>query len=103
MTDNSAANKNYRLYYNQDGTPKFYTMEDLPGDYILVDHPTFESGRYDIVVRSGKIHRLGDIGVSRYVQVSRPTVTSIITDPDDITLVTVQDQPHIFWDYRSEE
>lgn len=103
MTDNSAANKNYRLYYNPDGTPKFYTMEDLPGDYISVDHPTFESGRYDIVVRGGKIHRLGDTGVSRYVQVVRPTTASVATDPSDITLVTTQDHPHIFWDYRSEE
>ena len=103
MTDNSAANKNYRLYYNPDGTPRFYTMEDLPGDYIPVDHPTFEGGRYDIVVRGGKIHRLGDTGVSRYVQVARPTTASVATDPDDITLVTTQDHSHIFWDYHSEE
>lgn len=102
MTDNSVANNNYRLYYNQDGTPRFYSMEDVAGDYILVDRPTFESGRYDITVKDGKIQNLSQPVSRRYVIVNEPTETSISCDLYDITLITTTESEHIFWDHRSE-
>lgn len=102
MIDNSTSNKNYRLYYNQDGTPRFYSMENVPGDYILVDRPTFECGRYDITVKDGKIQNLSQPTLSRYVIVNESTETSISCDPYDITLITTTESEHIFWDHRSE-
>ena len=31
----------YRCYYLDDGTVDFYTMEDLPGNYIEVEQPVY--------------------------------------------------------------
>jgi hypothetical protein len=44
------ATSQYRLYYNSDGTPRFYSMEEHDIPFIEVDLQTFETGRYDIVV-----------------------------------------------------
>lgn len=46
----------YRLYYNpEDGTPVCYSMEDVPGTFIVVDRQTYAEMRYDIIVRNEKI------------------------------------------------
>jgi hypothetical protein len=103
MTVNSVTNSKYRLYYNDDGTPKFYTMEDLPGQYIAVDLETFERGRYDIVVKNLKVLSLSDIGTFRYVAVDAKTTNSICSDASDITILVSEDTPHIFWDYINEQ
>ena len=51
----------YRLYYNKEtGEPLFYSMEDLDGDYIKVTQEQHSRGRYDILVRKGKIVRQND-------------------------------------------
>lgn len=48
----------FRLYYNpENGDPLHYSMEDLPGTFIVVDSQTFNELRFDIVVRDGKIIR----------------------------------------------
>lgn len=102
MTSNSITDSRYRLYYNTDGTPRFYTMEDLEGDWISVDHQTFEQGRYDIIVKLGRIVSLSDSGTSRYVRVDQATPNSVACEPDDITIIVSEQQPHNLWDYRSE-
>ena len=35
------ASVTYRCYYLDDGTVDFYTMEDIPGNYIEVDQKTY--------------------------------------------------------------
>lgn len=45
----------FRLYYDSHGNVIYYSMEDLPGDYIIVDRLTFDQARFDIKVRDGKI------------------------------------------------
>jgi sugar lactone lactonase YvrE len=77
-------------------------MEDLDGDYLSVDHQTFEQGRYDIVVKFGRIVSLSDSGTSRYVRVDQATPNSVQCDPDDITIVVTDQLAHNLWDYRSE-
>lgn len=48
----------YRLYYNEDGTVRCYSMEDLDGDFIVVDQHTYNQFRTDLLVRDGKIIRI---------------------------------------------
>lgn len=49
----------FRLYYDpEDGRVLFYSMEDLPGDYLVIDRHTFEMHRFDVKVRDGKIIRV---------------------------------------------
>lgn len=100
--NNSVKNGKYRLYYNSDGSPSFYTMEDLPGNWIGIDHQTFEQGRYDIVVRNKKIVSLSEMGISRYVRSDSETATAVRCDPYDITIISDTD-PYIIWDYVSDE
>jgi len=46
----------FRLYYDpEDGRVLFYSMEDVPGEYIIVDRHTFEMHRFDVKVRDGVI------------------------------------------------
>lgn len=51
----SEIKQEFRLYYDEDGHVLYYSMEDLPGNYIVVSRHTFEEHRFDIRVRDGKI------------------------------------------------
>ena len=48
----------YRLYYNQDGTVRCYSMEDIDGDFIVIDQHTYNQFRTDLLVKDGKIIRI---------------------------------------------
>ena len=45
----------YRLYYNEDGTPREYVRQELEGDYIVITKQEFFEGRMDILVKDGKL------------------------------------------------
>jgi hypothetical protein len=45
----------YRLYYNDDATPKCYSMEDLPGKYIKVDCETFALKPWNVRVVNDRL------------------------------------------------
>ena len=47
----------FRLYHDSNGNPLFYSMEDLPGQYISVDKTVYEQGRYDFKIVNGEIVR----------------------------------------------
>ena len=48
----------YRLYYNDDGTPICYTMEDLSGKYIEVDQETYALADYSVRVVDEKLIKI---------------------------------------------
>lgn len=51
----------YRLYYDiETGEPRFYTMEELPGEYIKVDANIYSIGDYNIRIVNGQIQSLND-------------------------------------------
>ena len=45
----------FRLYYNDDGTPICYSMEELPHNYIELDATTYHRRLSNIRVVDGKI------------------------------------------------
>lgn len=77
-------------------------MEELEGDFIYVDHATFEAGRYDVVVKNGRLKSLSEIGVAKYHCVTQSTDTTVQCDPSDILLVTTEDNYNL-WDYRTSD
>ena len=53
----------YRLYYDDLGNPLFFSMEDLPGNYIDIDRDTFHKSPPNIQVKDGKLidYSLGNL------------------------------------------
>ena len=91
----------YRLYYDEQGRPITWTMEDLPGNYIDVDLELYrEQPRY-IVIRNGKIVR---VDPEYTVPKLRPsTVEGTPCHPADVAVVVSPEQPHTKWRYGLNE
>lgn len=74
----------YRLYYDEQGYLLFYSMEDVPGKYIEIDHEIFTAGSPRIRVIDGKIHYVNTNVVTKLV----PSTEGQACDPRDVTVVT---------------
>ena len=48
----------YRLYYNDQGEPLFYSMDDLPGTYISIDADAFARSATNVVVQDSKLFEI---------------------------------------------
>jgi hypothetical protein len=57
----------FRLYYNQDGSPLHYTMEDLPGNWVEIDRETYVAADPWVKVVDGKIKKLNRLSVQKLV------------------------------------
>ena len=85
----------YRLYHNTDGTARFYTMEDLPGEYILVDRETYVADCRHVRVAQGK---LIFVAPTRTVKLLRPgTDAGTACHPRNVAVVVSVDQSHTKW------
>ena len=84
----------FRLYYNEDGTPIVYSMEELPHAYIEVDAQTYHIGNTNVRVVGGKlVFKQPAIIVNKL----QPADSGTACDPRDICVVVSADQPHTKW------
>lgn len=91
----------YRLYHNEDGTPKCYSMEELPDKYVEVDAETFARRPWNVRVVDGKLHV-----VQPPVTVKKLTPnqnSGILCHPDDVCLVVDSAQSHTLWNIKTHE
>lgn len=92
----------YRLYYTDSGNLLFYSMEDLPGNYIEIDQETFARGSLHVRVQDGKIIALPRRQITKLVPVSDST-DGVACDPSNVAVVVDVTQPHTKWSLKTYE
>ena len=89
----------YRLYYNQDGSVKCYSMEELDGDYIVIDKDTYNQFRTDIVVKNNKIIRLTN---NASWKLCPSTIETYGCYPSNVSIVVENDYPQPqYWSVKT--
>jgi hypothetical protein len=90
----------YRIYYDDDGRPTCYTVDDLPGNYIEVDVETYVNSNRNIRIVDGKIEK-----ISQPVMVAKltPAESGVSCHPDNVAVVVDSAQPHTKWSLKHHE
>jgi hypothetical protein len=88
----------YRLYYNAEGEPITYSMEDLPGTYIEVDTDMFARRPSNVRVRDGRL-----IVLKSVVRKLMPSDTGIACHPNNVAIVVPETEPHQRWSMKTYE
>ena len=84
----------YRLYYKDNGSPIIYSMENLPGNYIEVDQPTYVLAPFNVRVIDGKLVYIKPVVTVKKLQ---PSIDGTACNPHDVCIVVDIDQPHTKW------
>jgi len=86
LPEQNISQPEYRLYYDpESGAPLFYSMDNEPGTYIVVDKKTYNQGNYHCRVEKGKMINLSIIG--NYHKLV-PAGTGVTTHIDNIMILT---------------
>jgi hypothetical protein len=84
----------YRLYYNNDGTPIIYSMEQLSDNYIEVDQQTYVLAPFNVRVVDGKLTYIKPVITVKKLQ---PSTQGTTCDPSDVCVVVTGNQPYTKW------
>jgi hypothetical protein len=90
----------YRLYYNADGSPRVYTMEDLSGDWIEVSQQIYVTAPWNVRVVDGE---LKIIPVVEACHKLRPGDHGVACDPRDVCVIVSDSLPKTYWSLKSHE
>ena len=85
----------YKLYYNDDGSPIIYSMEELPGNYIEVDQETYVLAPFNVRVVDDKLVYIKPVITIKKLQPTGPNGTAC--DPRDVCVVVDPTQPYTKW------
>jgi len=88
----------YRAYYNNQGWVECYTMEDLPGNYIDIDQPTYVASPYARVLNGKLIIVKPANTLTKLV----PSMIGTPCDPSDVCIVSSA-IPNIKWSLKTNE
>jgi hypothetical protein len=89
----------YRLYYDENGFPLFFSTEDLPGNYVVVDQEMYLGGPAHIRVVKGKLKVYQTTFGKKLV----PSEQGQACDPRDICVIVSTDRPHTKWNLKHQE
>lgn len=90
----------YRLYYNDQGLPLFYSMEDKPGNYIDIDQATFNRASSQVRIVNGQLVSTAVHKISRKLI---PSTQGVACDPRDVCVVVDPAQTHTKWTIKTYE
>lgn len=89
----------YRLYYDDQGFPLFYSTENVEGRYVVVDKDTYLCPPKHVRVIDGKLKVIKTIFGKKLA----PRDTGQSCHPHDVAIVVGPDQDHVKWDIKHEE
>jgi len=90
----------YRLYYDADGCPVVYTMEDLPGTWIEVSQQIYITSPWNVRVTDGKLQIIPQVKTCHKL---RPSDRGTACDPRDVCVTVRDTQPRTYWDSKTHE
>lgn len=86
----------YRLYYDENGRALFYSMEDIPGNYIEITQEQYAASDPMVRVINGKI-----VPIKRYSTGKlTPSDTGTPCHPDNVAIVVTVEEQHQCWSQR---
>lgn len=91
----------YRLYHDEQGRVLFYSMEDLPGQWIAVDAETYALASHQVRVVNGQLMPISPVAQVKKLRPSSSLGTCC--DPRDICLIVDQSRPHVKWSMTPDE
>lgn len=90
----------FRLYYNDDGTPVCYSMDELPHAYVDIEPEVFHQNNLNVRVVDGKLIFKRPKTVIKKL---RPADNGTACDPRDVCVVVAADQPNQKWTIANNE
>ena len=86
----------YRLYYDDQGYLLFYSMENVPGNYIEIDHETFSAGSPRVRVVDGQLLHIKTNAISKLV----PSSQGQACDIRDVAVIS-NDKHTQYWKLKA--
>lgn len=80
----------WRLYYNEQGHPVCYSMEDLPGNYIDIDAETFALAPVNVRVVNGRLRYITQRTAEKLV----PGITGSLCHPQNVAVIVTEHGTH---------
>ena len=91
----------YRLYYDDAGMPIVYSMEDLPGNYIDIDHATYARQSYHVRIVDQQLV-IVEARTAALAKLTPGTENGTPCAPSDVSIVVSALAPHIKWTKKYE-
>lgn len=88
----------YRLYYDENGLPLVYSMEELPGKYIEIDQATYNQSSRRVRVKNGQLIKVDTVSTNKLI----PGQTGTACDPRDVCVI-IDKEPNIKWSLKTYE
>ena len=89
----------YRLYYDDQGNPISYSMEELPGKYIEITAEQYQKSNPHVVVRNGQLIEKTFFITKKLI----PAADGTACCPDNVAIVVDPKTPNIKWKLTSYE
>ena len=89
----------WRLHYDEQGAPLFYTQEDKPGNYINVTPEQYQRASMQVRVQNGVLVEL----TTKRTKKLMPSSTGTPCLPTDVSIVVPEAEQHQCWRTKTNE